>query len=169
MLLAAVASLVEQAPGVRPSPAAAKRLLILGPSCCRAWFSRALRHQTCSPQAQCSCHVGLVGPSWTRMGSLPMHWPMDLYRLHHQQSPYILFLYNIFVEFVTVLLLFTFWFFGCRTYGSLGPQPGIKALPATLQSEVLITRHPGKPHQRTLIMKTWFTGDGWMASLTQET
>ena len=100
MLLDAVASLVEQAPGVRPSLAAAKRLLILGPSCCRAWFSRALRHQTCSPQAQCSCHVGLVGPSWTRMGSLPMHWPMDLYRLHHQQSPYILFLYNIFVEFV---------------------------------------------------------------------
>ena len=153
---------------MRPSPAAAKRLLVLGPSLVAERGS--LGHSgisTCSPQAQYSCHMGLVvrphvGPSWTRVGPLPMHWPMDSYRLHHQQSPYVLFLYNIFVEFVTVPLLFTFWFFGCRTYGSLGPQPRIRALPATLESQVLTTRRQGSPinvlNNEELVRWRWLDG-----------
>lgn len=55
---------------------------------------------------------------------------------------------------------------GC---GILDPQPGIKAAPAALESEVLTTGQPGNSHHCALIMKNGLSGDGWMASPTQET
>ena len=167
---------MEQAPGVWPLPAVERGCPLPAPS--PVGECGSLGHpgiSTCGPQAQYSCRVGLaaprhMGPSWTRVGPLPMPWQTDSCGLHRQQSPCMLFLCNIFVEFVTIwLLLFTFWFFGCRTFGILDPQPGIKAAPAALESEVLTTGQPGNSHQCALIMKNGLSGDGWMASPTQET
>ena len=39
--------------------------------------------------------------------------------------------FKVFIEFVTVLLLFMFWVLGPKAYGISAPGPGIKyALPA---------------------------------------
>ena len=35
-------------------------------------------------------------------------------------------IFNVFVEFVTILLLFKFWIFSPKVYGILVHQPGIK-------------------------------------------
>ena len=51
-------------------------------------------------------------------------------------------------EFVTVLLLFLFWFFGHEACGILAPQPGTDPAPPALEGEVPTTGPPGKsrPH-----------------------
>ena len=39
---------------------------------------------------------------------------------------------------------FLFWFFGCKAYGILAPQPGLKPAPLTLEGEVLTHGPAGK-------------------------
>ena len=51
---------------------------------------------------------------------------------------------KVFIEFVTVLLLFMFWFFGSEAGGILAPGLGTEpALPA-LEGKILTTGSPGK-------------------------
>ena len=61
--------------------------------------------------------------------------------------------FKVFLEFVTVLLLFfTLWFFGLESCGILAPQTGIEPAAPALESEVLITGLPGKSlEEATLI------------------
>ena len=58
-------------------------------------------------------------------------------------------LFNIFIEFVIVLLLFYvlgfFFFFGPETCGIVALQLGTKLAPCVLEGEVLTTGQPGKP------------------------
>ena len=49
-------------------------------------------------------------------------------------------IFKVFIEFVTILLLFYVWFFGYEACRILGPGPGI----AALKGEVLTTGPPGK-------------------------
>ena len=51
-------------------------------------------------------------------------------------------IFKVFIEFVTVLLLF--WFFGREACGILAPRPGIEPAPPALEGEVLTTGPPGK-------------------------
>ena len=51
-------------------------------------------------------------------------------------------IFKVFIEFVTILLLF--WFYGHKACGILAPQPGIEPAPAALEGEVLTTGSPGK-------------------------
>ena len=56
-------------------------------------------------------------------------------------------IFKVFIEFVTVLLLFSlmFWFFGHEACGILVPPPGIKPAPPALE-EVLTTGPQGSPY-----------------------
>ena len=45
-----------------------------------------------------------------------------------------------FIEFVTVLLLFMFWIFGCKACGILTPQLGMEPTSLALEGKVLTTR-----------------------------
>ena len=52
---------------------------------------------------------------------------------------------NVFIEFVTILLLFhAFWFFGCVACGLLAPLPQIESAPLALEGEVLTIGSPRK-------------------------
>ena len=53
---------------------------------------------------------------------------------------------KVFIEFVTILLLFYVSIFDCRAGGVLGPWPGIEPTPPALKGEVLTTGRPGKSH-----------------------
>ena len=50
----------------------------------------------------------------------------------------------VFIEFVTVLLLFLFWIFGFKACGILVPQPGIEPTSLVLEGKVLTIGPPGK-------------------------
>ena len=52
--------------------------------------------------------------------------------------------FEVFIECVTILLLFYVSIFDCRACGILGPCPGIEPTPPALEDEVLTTRMPGK-------------------------
>ena len=45
--------------------------------------------------------------------------------------------FKVFIEFVTILLLFMFWFFGHKSFEILAPWPGIKPSTPVSESEVL--------------------------------
>ena len=51
---------------------------------------------------------------------------------------------NIFIEFVTILLLFYVLVFGSRAYGILALWPGIESEPPVLEGDVLTAGPPGK-------------------------
>ena len=53
-------------------------------------------------------------------------------------------LLKVFLELVTKLLLFMFWFFGQEACRILAPLPGIKLVPPALNGEVLTTGLPGR-------------------------
>ena len=50
---------------------------------------------------------------------------------------------KVFIEFV--MILFLFWFFGCKACGILAPWPGVEPTHPTLEGEVLTIGPPGKP------------------------
>ena len=55
--------------------------------------------------------------------------------------------FKVFIEFVTILLLFyVFWFFGPEECGILALQPGIEPAPPELEGEVLTTGPCGTSH-----------------------
>ena len=54
-------------------------------------------------------------------------------------------IFKVCIEFVTVLLLFMFWFFGPMACGVLAAQPGIEPIASVLEGEVLTTGPPGRP------------------------
>ena len=60
-------------------------------------------------------------------------------------------IFEVFIEFITILLHFMSWFFGYKACGILTPQPGIKPIPAALESEILTTGLPGKSPASFLI------------------
>ena len=53
-------------------------------------------------------------------------------------------IFKVFVEFVTILLLFYVWFFGREPRGILSPWPEIEPAPPELEGEVATTGLPGK-------------------------
>ena len=53
-------------------------------------------------------------------------------------------IFKVFIEFVTVLLLFYVLLFGCQACGILAPQPGINPEAPALEGGVLTTGLPGK-------------------------
>ena len=53
-------------------------------------------------------------------------------------------IFKVFIEFVTILLLFYVLFFGHEACGILAPQPGIKPTAPALEGDVLTTGLPGK-------------------------
>ena len=62
-------------------------------------------------------------------------------------------IFKIFIEFVTILLLFyVSGFFGHKTCRTLSPQPGIEPISPALEGEVLTTEPPAKS-QEVVIMR----------------
>ena len=53
--------------------------------------------------------------------------------------------FNVFIQFVTLLLLFFGSFFGQKACGLLVPQPGLESTPPALEGEVLIMDLQGSP------------------------
>ena len=53
-------------------------------------------------------------------------------------------IFKVFIEFVTILLLFMFWFFGRKACGNLGPQPRIESAPPALAGKILTTESAEK-------------------------
>ena len=53
-------------------------------------------------------------------------------------------IFKVFVEFVTLLLHFIFWFFSREAYGILASQPGSEHAPAALKGRVWTTGLSGK-------------------------
>ena len=62
-------------------------------------------------------------------------------------------IFKVFIEFVTILLLFYALVFGCESCGILAPQPGIEPTPPALEGEVLTIGPPGK--SQTLLNYTF--------------
>ena len=54
-------------------------------------------------------------------------------------------IFEVFVEFVTTLLLFLFWLFGHKACGILVPQPGIEPPPPDWKAESLPLNCQGSP------------------------
>ena len=52
--------------------------------------------------------------------------------------------FKVFIEFVTILLLFYVLIFGLEAYGILAPQPGIEPSHPALEGEILTTGPLGK-------------------------
>ena len=57
---------------------------------------------------------------------------------------------KVFIEFVTILLLFYVLVFGPEACGILAPRPGIEPAPPALEGEVPTTGPPGKSLRSTL-------------------
>ena len=53
---------------------------------------------------------------------------------------------KVFIEFVTILLLF--WFFSQEACGTFALPPGIEPTPPALEGEVLTAGPPGKSQDR---------------------
>ena len=53
--------------------------------------------------------------------------------------------WKVFIEFITILFLFVFCFFGHESCEILAPRPGIEHAPPAFEGEVLTTGLPGKP------------------------
>ena len=54
-------------------------------------------------------------------------------------------IFNVFIESVTILLLFyVLGFFGRKACGILAPRPGIEPAALAMEGEVLTTGPPGK-------------------------
>ena len=53
-------------------------------------------------------------------------------------------IFEVFIEFVTISLLFIFWFSDRQARGILAPQLGTKPTPPALEGEVLTTGPSGK-------------------------
>ena len=66
-------------------------------------------------------------------------------------------IFKVFIEFVTILLLFYVLFFWvCEACGILTPRPGIEPAPPALEGEVLTTGLPGKfppPHTHIFVIR----------------
>ena len=67
-------------------------------------------------------------------------------------------IFKVFIEFVTILLLFYAFagFFGHEACGIPAPQPRIKHVPPALEGEVLTTGLPGKS-QKTVSLRSKHT------------
>ena len=52
-------------------------------------------------------------------------------------------IFKVFIEFVTILLRFAFWFWGHKACGILIPQPEGELSPLALEGKVLTARTPG--------------------------
>ena len=64
-----------------------------------------------------------------------------------------IFIFKVFIEFVTILLLLFMFCFLPWGMGILAPQPGIEPTPPALEGEVLTTEQPGK--LLTIIFEWW--------------
>ena len=56
--------------------------------------------------------------------------------------------FKVFIEYVTILLLFyvfMFWFHGPEVCGILAPQPEVKPAPSALEAESQPLDHQGSP------------------------
>ena len=63
-------------------------------------------------------------------------------------------IFKVFIEFVTILLLFyVLFFFVFEACGILAPLPGIKLRHLALEGEVLTTGPPGKPQELPFLLK----------------
>ena len=51
-------------------------------------------------------------------------------------------IFKVFIEFVTIWLLFCFWFFDHEAHGMLAPGPSVEPVPPALESKVLTTGLP---------------------------
>ena len=58
-------------------------------------------------------------------------------------------IFKVFIEFVTILLLFMFWFFGHKACGILAPWRGIDPASPTLEGKVITT---GQPRESLIIV-----------------
>ena len=54
-------------------------------------------------------------------------------------------IFKVFIEFVTILLCFMFWFFELEPCGILAPQPRTEPALAALESEVITTGQQESP------------------------
>ena len=54
-------------------------------------------------------------------------------------------IFKVFIDFVTILLLFCVLFFGCQACEILAPQPRIELSPLALKGEIVTTGPSGKP------------------------
>ena len=61
-------------------------------------------------------------------------------------------IFKVFIEIVTILLLFYVRFFGHKACGILAPQPGIEPAPPALEGEILTAGPPGKSITSYLMM-----------------
>ena len=64
-------------------------------------------------------------------------------------------IFKVFIEFVTILVLFYILFFGHKGCGILTPGPGIKPSSPALEGEFLATGPPGKS-QKPLLKDTLY-------------
>ena len=53
-------------------------------------------------------------------------------------------IFKVFIQFVTILLIFMLWFYGHKACGILAAWSGSKPLPPVLEGKVLTTGPPGK-------------------------
>ena len=60
-------------------------------------------------------------------------------------------IFKVFIEFVTILLLFHVLVFWPQSIWNFSTQPGIKPAPPALEGELLTTGLPGKFQTRVLI------------------
>ena len=66
---------------------------------------------------------------------------------------------KVFIEFVTILLLFYVWFFDCKARGILPPQPGIEPISAALDGEVLTLDCWSRPYKVLSKHSNWIFVD----------
>ena len=58
-------------------------------------------------------------------------------------------IFKVFIEYVTTMPLFMFWFFGLESCGISFLRSGIEPAPPALEGQVLTTGPPGESQQAT--------------------
>ena len=64
-------------------------------------------------------------------------------------------IFKVFIEFVTISLLFMFWLFGHEACRIFDPQPEIATAPPTLEGGVLTTGSPRKSPKHVFLIKAF--------------
>ena len=71
---------------------------------------------------------------------------------------------KVFIEFVTILILFYVLVLCSQGLWDLGPRPGVKTIPLALEAEVLTTDSPGKTLRNHFNSPTSSQGNIWKSA-----
>ena len=148
------------------------------------WYL-GISHFLFSKEHMVTTFVALSFQTWTFPGEGGHHWVLNTERmLTWERTLKTIFLeplhfLEVFLDFVTILLLFCVWFFSHEACGILASQPGVEPAAPALGSKAITIGPPGKSRDPSILqvknerflkhrwfMKSQALSYGWAWTLT---